>query len=89
MKVYNCVSGFERPVRWRDIRDHGMIALKRNAAMTDVVWYPSLHFTSSRHLNSLGVMLQHWLPAYAMDAVARLAGKRPMYVQCYILCICI
>lgn len=78
IKVYNCVSGMERPVRWRDIRDHGMRALKQEAAMTDVVWYPSLHFTGSRQLNNLGVILQHWMPAYAMDAVARLAGKRPM-----------
>lgn len=78
--VYNCVSGMERPVRWGEINEHGMSALRRNA-MNDVVWYPSLHFTQHKALNTMSVLLQHWLPAYLMDAAARLAGKRPIMVR--------
>ncbi|KAK4291377.1 hypothetical protein Pmani_035789 [Petrolisthes manimaculis] len=78
--VYNCVSGMERPVRWGEINEHGMSALRRNA-MNDVVWYPNLHFTQHKTLNTIAVLLQHWLPAYLMDAAARLAGKRPIMVR--------
>ncbi|XP_047476457.1 putative fatty acyl-CoA reductase CG5065 [Penaeus chinensis] len=78
--VYNCVSGIERPVRWGEINEHGMIALRRNA-MNDVVWYPDLRFTQHKTLNTIAVLLQHWLPAYLMDAAARLAGKRPIMVR--------
>ncbi|XP_076039102.1 putative fatty acyl-CoA reductase CG5065 isoform X2 [Oratosquilla oratoria] len=80
IQVYNCVSGMERPVRWGEIHEHGMAALKKNA-MNDVVWYPSLHFTKHKTLNTIGVLLQHWLPAYLMDAAARIAGKRPIMVR--------
>ncbi|XP_068212189.1 putative fatty acyl-CoA reductase CG5065 [Palaemon carinicauda] len=80
IRVYNCVSGMERPVRWDEINQHGLCALRRNA-MNDVVWYPDLQFTQHKTLNTIAVLLQHWLPAYLMDFVARLAGKRPIMVR--------
>ncbi|KAK8719726.1 hypothetical protein OTU49_013822 [Cherax quadricarinatus] len=70
----------ERPVRWGEINKHGISALRRNA-MNDVVWYPNLHFTHHKTLNTIAVLLQHWLPAYLMDAAARLVGKRPIMVR--------
>ncbi|XP_018022650.2 putative fatty acyl-CoA reductase CG5065 [Hyalella azteca] len=78
MKVYNCVSGMERPMKWREMTEYGMVALKTSAAMTDAVWYPSLNLSDSRHINAISVIIQHWAPAYVLDAIARIAGKRPM-----------
>lgn len=78
--IYNCVSGIERPVRWDELNEHLMVALRRNA-MNDVVWYPNLCFTQHKTLNTIAVLLQHWLPAYLMDVMAKLAGKRPKMVR--------
>ena len=76
-KVFNCVSGYEKPVRWGEINQFGMKAMKTNA-LNDVVWYPSLHFTPHRTVNSVASIFKHWIPACIIDILAKFSGKRPM-----------
>jgi len=80
MVIYNCVSGMEKPVTWDDIRVHGINSLRTNV-MNDVIWYPHLNFTPHKVVNTMAVLLKHWLPAYLMDGAARLTGKRPIMVR--------
>lgn len=77
MNVFNCVSGAECPVRWGDLQVHGMKALKVNV-LNDVIWYPALTFTKHKTVNTISAIFKHWVPAYMMDFLAKLSGKKPM-----------
>lgn len=80
VNVFNCTSGMEKPIKWNDINEFGMKALKTNA-MNDCVLYPNLHFTTYRSINNVAVIFKHWIPAYCIDVLARIMGKKPIMVK--------
>lgn len=49
--------------------------------MASAVWYPHLRFVSSLFLFKLSAILYHFIPAYILDTVTRLAGGRPILVR--------
>ncbi|KAF0294751.1 putative fatty acyl-CoA reductase [Amphibalanus amphitrite] len=77
MLVYNCASGSIRPIYWRQVLKYGHNELRRSP-LSDVFWYPGGSFTKSPMLHNFWVAVCHFLPAYAIDAVIMLMGKKPM-----------
>lgn len=75
--MYNCTSGNLNPIRWSDIEDIGHEHILQNP-FNDVVWYPGGSFKSSRVMNNICVMALHMIPAYILDTIARVSGKKPM-----------
>lgn len=78
--VYNCTSGNLNPIRWSDIEDIGHEHILQNP-FNDVVWYPGGSFKSSRVMNNICVMALHMIPAYILDTIARVSGKKPIMVR--------
>ena len=67
-----------RPLLWKQLCENSLPAFRRGAAMTDAMWYPSTYLCQSEKANRVLEYFQHWLPAYAMDAVSEVLGKKPM-----------
>ncbi|XP_037071461.1 putative fatty acyl-CoA reductase CG5065 [Pollicipes pollicipes] len=80
MMVYNCSSGTIRPIYWHQVLNWGIQELRRTP-MRNVIWYPGATFTNSPLLNNFWVGICHFLPAYIVDAVVMLLGKRPILVR--------
>lgn len=78
--VYNCASGSIQPIRWREVRDWGVLELRKNP-MCNVLWYPGGSFTSSPLANKFWVVVCHFIPAYILDAVIMLCGHKPLLVR--------
>lgn len=78
--VYNCASGTIQPIRWRDVRDWGVIELRKNP-MCNVLWYPGGSFTSSPLSNKFWAIVCHFIPAYILDAIIMMLGKKPLLVR--------
>lgn len=49
--------------------------------MSNVLWYPGGSFKSNLTLHKIDVVLSHYLPAYFIDFICRLSGKRPIMVN--------
>lgn len=75
--VYNCTSGSLNPIRWGDIETMGHSAVV-NKPFNDVLWYPGGSFKTSKLVNNICTTAFQILPAYLMDIVSRLTGRKPM-----------
>lgn len=75
--VYNCTSGAVNPVTWGQLESEGHKSLLRNP-FSGVLWYPGGSFKRSRIYNSVCVTAFHTIPAYLIDVMARLSGKKPL-----------
>ncbi|XP_069702736.1 putative fatty acyl-CoA reductase CG5065 [Periplaneta americana] len=78
--VYNCTSGKLNSIKWKDVEDIGYENILKNP-FDDVLWYPGGSFKSSRILNNICVLVFHMIPAYILDLVARMSGKKPIMVR--------
>ncbi|XP_026474314.1 putative fatty acyl-CoA reductase CG5065 [Ctenocephalides felis] len=78
--VYNCTSGAVNPVTWGQLESEGHKSLLRNP-FSGVLWYPGGSFKRSRIYNSVCVTAFHTIPAYLIDVMARLSGKKPFMLN--------
>ncbi|XP_046382375.1 putative fatty acyl-CoA reductase CG5065 isoform X2 [Ischnura elegans] len=78
--VYNCTSGSVNPIRWRDVEHLGYRYLLKNP-YNDVLWYPGGSFKSSRLVNNACILAFHLAPAYLVDFLATISGKKPIMVR--------
>ena len=75
--VYNCTSGGLNPIRWMDVETWGHSSLT-TLPFNDVIWYPGGSFKSSKIINILCQSFFHFIPAYLIDTVSVLIGRKPM-----------
>lgn len=47
----------------------------------EMMWYPNCSFTKNHTVHKIDQAISHYLPAYALDLVARLTGKRVKWVR--------
>ena len=78
--MYNCASGFHNPLTWGQIEKIGHDALVKYP-MSYVMWYPSGSFKNNLYHHKLDTILYHYVPAYLLDVLIRLSGKRPVLVR--------
>ncbi|XP_041971169.1 fatty acyl-CoA reductase wat-like isoform X2 [Aricia agestis] len=80
--VYNFVSSVDKPLLWENFMKisevNGLPIPPANA-----IWYYSLILTNSKILYELLFFFLHWVPAYIVDGIAILLGKKPMLRSTY------
>lgn len=82
LKVYHCTSSTYNPFRWIDVESELNVILHKYP-LVSAVWYPHLKLLSSIFLFRLSAIFVHFIPAYILDTITKLAGGRPMYVKYY------
>ncbi|XP_022128112.2 fatty acyl-CoA reductase wat [Pieris rapae] len=80
--VYNFVSSEENPLTWDNFlhlnRRYGY-----EVPTIQAVWHYILLFTTSEYLFNFYCLLLHWIPAYIIDGIAVLIGKKPVLKVAY------
>nr|QLI61999.1 fatty acyl-CoA reductase 9 [Streltzoviella insularis] len=80
--VYNYVSSEQRPLTWERFMKFNETYGFEVPTM-QAVWYYLFYLTPSKFVYSLYCFLLHWIPAYLVDGVAVLIGKKPMLRKAY------
>ncbi|VVC30446.1 Male sterility, NAD-binding,NAD(P)-binding domain,Fatty acyl-CoA reductase, C-terminal [Cinara cedri] len=80
LKIYHCTSGTTNPIYWKDIERLGHEFILETP-FSDILWYPGGSFKSNRLINSLYVTAFQAVPAYAVDAIARITGRQQKLVK--------
>lgn len=78
--VYNCCTGQQRPVTWKQFVDLCFVYMRTHPAR-ELMWYPDGKCRSQRFTNAFCRYMLHVLPAYVIDLGSRIAGKKPMMVK--------
>uniref|UniRef100_A0A1B0ADE2 Fatty acyl-CoA reductase n=1 Tax=Glossina pallidipes TaxID=7398 RepID=A0A1B0ADE2_GLOPL len=78
--IYNCCTGQRHPIRWGEFVNH-TLSMVRKHPLESCVWYPSGVLRRSTTLNTIYGIFVHYIPAYLLDVLARLMGKKPFVVK--------
>ncbi|RWS29833.1 putative fatty acyl-CoA reductase-like isoform X2 [Leptotrombidium deliense] len=82
INIYNCTSGLVNPITWGEIERVAFPMLLRYPS-NDVFRYPGGSFKLSRFLNDISKIYEHFVPAYLIDFICALAGRKQMMVKVY------
>ncbi|KAI9564153.1 hypothetical protein GHT06_007891 [Daphnia sinensis] len=82
IEVYNCSTGQKNPLTWEMFREIGFKYWLKYPTV-EMMWYPNCSFTKNSTVHKIDQAISHYLPAYALDLVARLTGKRVKWVRLY------
>lgn len=74
--VIQCCSGRLNPIKWDRIVKFIEVFFNKYP-LDEIFRVPSTHFHSSRFLFDLNNNVKHQFPAYVMDFLARITGKKP------------
>lgn len=77
LSIFHCTSSTYNPFRWDAVVDRTN-ELLHSYPLKSAVWYPHLKFMSSLFMFKISAILFHFIPAYILDFVTKLAGGRPM-----------
>ncbi|PSN49955.1 putative fatty acyl-CoA reductase [Blattella germanica] len=78
--VFHCTSSTINPFRWSSV-EHKINNYLHKFPLKSAVWYPTLKFLPSLLLFRISAIFVHFIPAYILDTVTRLAGGRPILVR--------
>lgn len=77
LSIYHCTSSTYNPFKWNQVAEKTN-ELLHAYPLKSAVWYPHLKFLSSLMLFKISAIFIHFIPAYILDFVTRIAGGRPM-----------
>lgn len=80
LTIFHCTSSTYKPFRWEGVTDKVNSYLHKYP-LKSAVWYPHLKFVSSLFLFKISAIFIHFLPAYILDGITRIAGGRPILVR--------
>ncbi|XP_004926017.1 fatty acyl-CoA reductase wat [Bombyx mori] len=80
--VYNFVSSTQKPLTWSKFMKYNEI-YGLEVPTVQAIYYYVFMLTSSRFAYTLYCFFLHWIPAYIIDGVAVLIGKKPMLRKAY------
>lgn len=80
LTIFHCTSSTCRPFRWQNVQ-HKVNAHLHKYPLKSAVWYPHLKFLSSLFLFKISAIFVHFIPAYILDTITRIAGGRPILVR--------
>ncbi|XP_055387921.1 putative fatty acyl-CoA reductase CG5065 isoform X2 [Condylostylus longicornis] len=78
--IYNCCTGQQHPITWGQFVEYAMRETRRHP-LEGCLWYPTGVLRMNRSINKFYGFLVHYIPAYILDTMARLAGKKPIMVK--------
>lgn len=77
LSIFHATSSSYNPFRWDAVIDRTN-ELLHMYPLKSAVWYPHLKFMSSLIMFKISAILFHFIPAYILDFVTKIAGGRPM-----------
>ncbi|KAG5871191.1 hypothetical protein JTB14_014449 [Gonioctena quinquepunctata] len=77
VEVYNSCKGDFNLIPIGDVIEMGA-DLVQDAPFSQILWYPNFSLTSSWYNYYIQVLLFHMIPAFFIDILLRMAGKKPM-----------
>ncbi|MFH4974946.1 hypothetical protein AB6A40_001655 [Gnathostoma spinigerum] len=80
--VVHCCSGTLNPIKWHRIVNF-IQCFFRQYPLNQCYRLPSTHFHSSRLLFELNFYLKHQYPAYLIDFLCRITGRKQQFVRIY------
>lgn len=75
--IFHATSSTYNPFRWNAVVERTN-ELLHSYPLKSAVWYPHLKFMSSLLMFKISAILFHFIPAYILDFVTKIAGGRPM-----------
>ncbi|KAG5682030.1 hypothetical protein PVAND_011422 [Polypedilum vanderplanki] len=80
MTVYNCCTGVNKPITWGRLVSLAIEKMRLHP-LEGVFWYPTGILRKNRTLNTIHSILAHYIPAYILDILARIAGRKPIMIK--------
>ena len=81
--MFTCSTGQHNPIKWVNLRDYTKLFWMKKP-MSSMVWYPNdLSHFSGKYAYQIAAIIYHFLPAYILDCVALLLGKKAKLVYFY------
>lgn len=78
--VYNCCTGQKAPITWKEFVHQCFLSMRKHP-LGDLMWYPDGQCRSNYLMNSICKYTLHFFPAYILDALSWLSGKKPIMVR--------
>lgn len=75
---YNCTDVDENPMTWRKCIESSQKLLVKYAPFEKIIWYPRVTCTGSFYWHLMSLLLFQLVPAFFLDGVRFLSGKKPM-----------
>ncbi|XP_025837496.1 fatty acyl-CoA reductase wat-like [Agrilus planipennis] len=82
IKIYNCVSGPQNPVLWEKTWKYTE-TLGKSIPSKTCLWYYFFVPAPSERIYKIYITFLHIIPAYIVDFVAMLTGRKPQLVKTY------
>ncbi|XP_039752663.1 fatty acyl-CoA reductase wat-like [Pararge aegeria] len=80
--IYNYVSSEQAPLSWENFMKYNEVH-GFEVPTISAIWYYLFMITPSKFLYNFYCLFLHWIPAYIVDAVLVLIGKKPMLRKAY------
>nr|AID66649.1 fatty acyl reductase [Agrotis segetum] len=80
--VYNYVSSEQKPLTWERFMKYNEV-YGFQVPTVQAIYYYVFMLTASKPLYAFYCFMMHWIPAYIVDAIAVLIGKKPMLRKTY------
>lgn len=77
LSIFHCTSSTYNPFKWERVVEKTN-ELLHMYPLKSAVWYPHLKFLSSLMMFKISAIFIHFIPAYILDFITRIAGGRPM-----------
>ena len=77
---YNCTDADENPMTWQKSIEISRKYLLKYAPYKKIVWYPKITCTTIFNWHLVSLLLFQLIPAFLLDGVRFLSGKKPMWV---------
>uniref|UniRef100_A0A336MZZ9 Fatty acyl-CoA reductase n=1 Tax=Culicoides sonorensis TaxID=179676 RepID=A0A336MZZ9_CULSO len=80
LNIYNCCTGEQKPITWGRFVNLSIENMRKHP-LEGVLWYPTGILRQNRFMNTVHATLVHYIPAYILDIIARVAGRKPIMVK--------
>ncbi|KAK6633636.1 hypothetical protein RUM44_004243 [Polyplax serrata] len=80
--VYNCCTGMQKPITWGTFIYQCIANLQKNP-LSGAFWYPGGDCSNNWLAHKFFVYTSHAFPAYVLDLLYRIVGKKPIMVKMY------
>lgn len=78
--VFNVTESGVNPITWGEILDTGRRHLYENP-LENAIWFPDGSIKANKTMHDLSVLLFHYFPAYLLDFLITICGKKPFMVR--------
>ncbi|XP_060844912.1 putative fatty acyl-CoA reductase CG8306 [Rhopalosiphum padi] len=78
--VFHCTTSTCNPFHWKDLSSILSDTLHKYPIYGSV-WYPNIKFLPNLNMYWISSAIYHFIPAYILDSITKLAGRRPVLIR--------